>query len=189
MGSSQSKSIIINFKIRYLFICKLSVLWYYSGIRRNALCNYFRRIWRKTLKSTGPKYSSDDWQDKSRSSIFLAVILTEESCSTCIAEAETLPSRLSSWTVHFYSRTIAWHKKTVERNIEITKSPKRISLKRQKCLTRQSIWLNRFELVIMDPPYRLQEIVKDIERLQRVESSFSRLWLSARWIRLGLWAI
>ncbi len=56
--------------------------------------------------STGPKYSSDDWQiKKNRSSILLAVVRPEESCSFWPAEAGRCHrSRLSlRMDVRFYS--------------------------------------------------------------------------------------
>ena len=63
--------------------------------------------------------------------------------------------------------------KTIEQNIEITKSPEQFHLKRQN--VKQGIKtiasdpaFEPFELVFMDPPYRLQEIVKDIEQLQEL---------------------
>ena len=63
--------------------------------------------------------------------------------------------------------------KTIEQNIEITKSPEQFHLKRQnvkqglKTIASDSAF-EPFELVFMDPPYRLQEIVKDIEQLQEL---------------------
>ena len=63
--------------------------------------------------------------------------------------------------------------KTIEQNIEITKSPEQFHLKRQnvkqglKTIARDPAF-EPFELVFMDPPYRLQEIVKDIEQLQEL---------------------
>ena len=63
--------------------------------------------------------------------------------------------------------------KTIEQNIEITKSPEQFHLKRQN--VKQGLktiasdpTFEPFELVFMDPPYRLQEIVKDIEQLQEL---------------------
>lgn len=64
--------------------------------------------------------------------------------------------------------------KTIEQNIEITKSPEQFHLKRQnvkqglKTIAREPAF-EPFELVFMDPPYRLQEIVKDIEQLQELK--------------------
>ena len=63
--------------------------------------------------------------------------------------------------------------KTIEQNIEITKSPEQFHLKRQnvkqglKTIASDPAF-EPFELVFMDPPYRLQEIVKDIEQLQEL---------------------
>ena len=63
--------------------------------------------------------------------------------------------------------------KTIEQNIEITKSPEQFHLKRQnvkqglKTIASDPVF-EPFELVFMDPPYRLQEIVKDIEQLQEL---------------------
>ena len=63
--------------------------------------------------------------------------------------------------------------KTIEQNIEITKSPEQFHLKRQnvkqglKTIASDPAF-KPFELVFMDPPYRLQEIVKDIEQLQEL---------------------
>ena len=63
--------------------------------------------------------------------------------------------------------------KTIEQNIEITKSPEQFHLKRQnvkqglKTISSDPAF-EPFELVFMDPPYRLQEIVKDIEQLQEL---------------------
>ena len=63
--------------------------------------------------------------------------------------------------------------KTIEQNIEITKSPEQFHLKRQnvkqglKTIVSDPAF-EPFELVFMDPPYRLQEIVKDIEQLQEL---------------------
>ena len=63
--------------------------------------------------------------------------------------------------------------KTIEQNIEITKSPEQFHLKRQnvkqglKTIASDPAF-EPFELVFMDPPYRLQEIVKDIEKLQEL---------------------
>ena len=63
--------------------------------------------------------------------------------------------------------------KTIEQNIEITKSPEQFHLKRQNVKQGLKIIASDpafepFELVFMDPPYRLQEIVKDIEQLQEL---------------------
>ena len=64
-------------------------------------------------------------------------------------------------------------KKTIEQNIEITKSPEQFHLKRQnvkqglKTLASDPAF-EPLELVFMDPPYRMQEIVKDIEQLQEL---------------------
>ena len=63
--------------------------------------------------------------------------------------------------------------KTIEQNIEITKSPEQFHLKRQnvkqglKTIASDQAF-EPFEFVFMDPPYRLQEIVKDIEQLQEL---------------------
>ena len=63
--------------------------------------------------------------------------------------------------------------KTIEQNIAITKSPEHFHLKRQnvkqglKTIASDPAF-EPFELVFMDPPYRLQEIVKDIEQLQEL---------------------
>ena len=63
--------------------------------------------------------------------------------------------------------------KTIEQNIEITKAPEQFHLKRQnvkqglKTIASDPAF-EPFELVFMDPPYRLQEIVKDIEQLQEL---------------------
>lgn len=63
--------------------------------------------------------------------------------------------------------------KTIEQNIEITKSSGQFHLKRQnvkqglKTIASDPAF-EPFELVFMDPPYRLQEIVKDIEQLQEL---------------------
>jgi len=63
--------------------------------------------------------------------------------------------------------------KTIEQNIEITKSPEQFHLKRQnvkqglKTIASDPAF-EPFEFVFMDPPYRLQEIVKDIEQLQEL---------------------
>ena len=63
--------------------------------------------------------------------------------------------------------------KTIEQNIEITKSPEQFHLKRQnvkqglKTIASDPAF-EPFELVFIDPPYRLQEIVKDIEQLQEL---------------------
>ena len=63
--------------------------------------------------------------------------------------------------------------KTIEQNIEITKSPEQFHLKRQnvkqglKTIASDPAF-EPFGLVFMDPPYRLQEIVKDIEQLQEL---------------------
>ena len=63
--------------------------------------------------------------------------------------------------------------KTIEQNIEITKSPEQFHLKRQnvkqglKTIASDPAF-EPFEVVFMDPPYRLQEIVKDIEQLQEL---------------------
>ena len=63
--------------------------------------------------------------------------------------------------------------KTIEQNIEITKSPEQFHLKRQnvkqglKTIASDPAF-EPFKLVFMDPPYRLQEIVKDIEQLQEL---------------------
>ena len=63
--------------------------------------------------------------------------------------------------------------KTIEQNIEITKSPEQFHLKRQNVKQGLKIIASDpafepFKLVFMDPPYRLQEIVKDIEQLQEL---------------------
>ena len=63
--------------------------------------------------------------------------------------------------------------KTIEQNIEITKSPEQFHVKRQNVKQGLKTIANDpafepFELVFMDPPYRLQEIVKDIEQLQEL---------------------
>ncbi len=134
-------------------------VWYYSGIRRNALCELFQEnlakaAWRYRANTVRP-----NWQDKNRSSIFLAVILTEESCSAMYSGSqEPLPSGKNlSWDgVRFYSRTIALRKRRLSKDIEITKIRRQFHLKRQnvkqdsKPLQRwSSVWT--FELVFMDP--------------------------------------
>ena len=89
--------------------------------------------------------------------------------------AEPLPSKLSlvGWTVRFYSRTIALHKRRLSKISRLQKSPEQFHLKRQnvkqglKTIASDPAF-EPFELVFMDPPYRLQEIVKDIEQLQEL---------------------
>ena len=60
---------------------------------------------------------------------------------------------------------------TIEQNIDITKSPDQFTLLKQNVKHGLKILATREEfkpisLVFMDPPYRLQEIIHDIEQLE-----------------------